>query len=443
MAGNPEVTALSFALLPLSSNNLLLSAPLLVTSDISTVRLYRVLPKHGAAVKYCGPVSVLIPAIQALIPFNAFDEVSSFSFHILILGFLSTQPVLIAMSTTGYIPREADLYSFVEGLHSGNLNLSVHTGFWHDYTREGIRTGTLTLSTRSSGFLLAALVTFIGIVGASFWSLLSFVLHQLRAKNGEEDGLYFQEQVILRNSGSALQAVCQFWRVSWAWRDRRAMRPAPQRLRSRFFFLSLPPLLILIGFTTAGIFVADIIRSGYRVDNLKIDPVNCGSLEMEPASVADFATAYPALTKLNSKNMQAAKVYTRECYETTIKSPACGLYPQKSLPFVQANVPCPFGHNSKGNSVCTFDSSLNLDTGLLDTNAFLGINAPAKNRVLFRLSSTCSPINDTEFATRRDQSISENSTIWDFYFGRANYPNGDNYTYDTSTTRFRVPYQLQ
>lgn len=350
------------------------------------------------------------------------------------------------MPTNGYIPEQANLYRFAEGLHAGNLNLSIQTGFWHDYTREGAHVGTLTLSTRSSGFLLAALVTFIGIVGACFWSLLSFGLHQLRAKRGEEDGLYFQEQVILRNSGSALQAISQFWRVSWAWRNRRTVGRAPRRLRSRFFFLSLPPLLILIGFTTAGIFVGDIIRSGHGVDNLKIDPASCGSLQMEfdlsAPSGELFAVAYPAVNKLNSENMQAAKVYTRECYETTIKSPACGIYPQKSLPFAQANVPCPFGNDSKGNTLCTAGSALNLDTGLLDTNGVLGINAPAKNRALVRLSSTCSPININEFATQRDQSISENSTIWDFDFGQADYPVGYNYTYDTSTARLQVPYRL-
>ena len=371
--------------------------------------------------------------------FNSGDEPSTFSFCASLSGFLRTQSKVIAMSTTGYIQEQAELYSFVEGLTAGNLNLSVTTGFWHDYTREGVHTGTLTLSTRSSGFLLAALATFIGIVGASLWSLLSFILHQLRAKSGEEDGLYFQHQVILRNSGSALQAVSQFLRASWAWRDQWPRRLAPRRLRSRTFFLFLSPLLILIGFTTAGILVGDMIRSGYGSDNLKINPANCGYFDLHTHHDEGFADA----TKLNSKNMQAAKVYASACYETDTTSPACGLYPQKSLRFVQANVSCPFGKDSKGDSLCTLDSALNLDTGLLDTNTFLGINAPRENRALLRLSSTCSPINITEFATLRNQSTAENYTTWDFNFGRAEYPTGYNFTYDTRMTRFQFPYQLQ
>lgn len=347
------------------------------------------------------------------------------------------------MSTTSYVPDLIGLFNYVEGVQAGNLNLSIQTGFWHDYTREGVHTGTLTLSTRSSGFLLAGLVIFIGMVGASSWSILSFILHQLRAKTGEEDGLFFQQQVILRNSGSALQAVFQILRISWAWRDQRPRRLAPRRLRRRSFFLTLPPLLIVIGFTTASIFVGDMIRSGYGNDHLKIHPANCGSFELQYFPAEGYTVGYAAVNKLNSRNMQAAKAYTRACYETDTTSPACRLYPQKSLPFVQANVPCPFGKDSKGNSLCTVDSALNLDTGLLDTNLFLGINAPPENRALLRLSSTCSPINDTEFATRRDQSISENSTIWDFNFGQGNYPTGPNYTYDTSTTRLQVPYRLR
>lgn len=276
----------------------------------------------------------------------------------------------------------------------------IQTGFWNDYTREGVYSGTLTLSIRWSGILLAALVTFISIVGTSFWSLLSFILHQLRVKRGEEDGLHFQQQVVLRNPASPLQAVSQFLKASWAWRAQRPRRLAPRRLKSRTFFISFPPLLVFIGFTAAGIFVGDMTGSGYGSDNLKILPVNCGHLEMD----SDTSEARSASTQRNSQNLQAAKVYMRECYQATTGSTACGVYPQKSLPFTEANVSCLFGKDTKGNSLCTVDSALNLDTGLLDSNGFLGINAAPENRVLLRRSSTCSPINVFEFAKIRNHA---------------------------------------
>lgn len=326
----------------------------------------------------------------------------------------------------------------------------IQTGFWFDYTREGVYSGTLTLSTRWSGFLLAALVTYIGIVSTSFWSLLSFTLHQLRVKRGEEDGLYFQQQVILRNSGSPLQAVAQFLRASWAWRAQRSRRLSPRRLKSRALFAALPPFLVFIGFTAAGILVGDMTRPGYGSDNLKIYPANCGLLTMN----SDTPESFSASSQRNSKNLQAAKVYMRECYETTAASPACGVYPQKKLPFAQANVSCPFGKDSKGNSLCIVDSAFNLDTGLLDSNSFLGINAAPENRILFRRSSTCSPINATEYAKPRNQPRTDNYTTWDFYFGpidlsirpevpmTTDLPNST-YAFDTSIMRFQIPYRLQ
>lgn len=327
----------------------------------------------------------------------------------------------------------------------------IQAGFWYDYTREGVYGWTLTLSTRWSGFLLAALVTFISIVGTSFWSLFSFTLHQLRVKRGEEDGLYFQQQVILRNPGSPLQAVSRFLRITWAWRAQRPGKLVPRRLKSRTFVVSLPPLLVFVGFTAAGILVGDMTRPRYGSDNLRIYPANCGILSMMNL---DTAEGFSASAQRNSKNMQAAKVYTRECYEATTASPACGVYPQKSLPFALANVSCPFGEDSKGNSLCTVDSALNLDTGLLDSNSLLGINASPENRILLRRSSTCSPINSTEYAKPRSQPKTDNYTTWDFNFGpldlslgTSSTTTGDHpdftYAYDTSIIRLQYPYRLQ
>lgn len=247
-------------------------------------------------------------------------------------------------------------------------------------------------------------MTFISIVGASFWSLLSFILHQIRVTGCEEDELYFQQQIVLRNPGSPLQALSQLVRVSWAWRVHGPRRRAPRRLMSRSLVL-LPPLLVFIGFTAAGILVGDMTRPEYGTDNLKIHPANCGYLQMADSNNPE---AFSAKNHRNSKNMQAAKVYVRECYEATTPSPACGVYPQKSLPFARTNVSCPFGKDPKGYSLCTVDSALNLDTELLDSNDFLGINSPPKNRILLRRSSTCSPINGTEYAKSRDQPNTEN-----------------------------------
>lgn len=152
----------------------------------------------------------------------------------------------------------------------------VYTGFWHDYTLDGVNGWTLTLSVKWSGFLLAALLTFVAIVGGSLWSLIAFAIHQWRARRGEEDGVYFQQQVIYRNSLSPWSVIIELIKVYAAWRSSMRGGVSPRRLARRSFLLLLPPLVIVIGFTAAGIFVGSVTRPTYESNNVKIQPTNCG-----------------------------------------------------------------------------------------------------------------------------------------------------------------------
>jgi hypothetical protein len=103
----------------------------------------------------------------------------------------------------------------------------IYTGFWHDYTETGAYGWTLTLSVKWSAFLLAALSTFVAIVGGCFWSLLAFAIHQWQAHPGDDDGVYFQQQAIYRNSTSPWSVIIELLRVCAAWRSRRGRRAAP------------------------------------------------------------------------------------------------------------------------------------------------------------------------------------------------------------------------
>ncbi len=45
-----------------------------------------------------------------------------------------------------------------------------------------------------------------------------------------------------------------------------------------------------------------------------------------------------------------------------------------------------------------------MDTGLLDSHADLGINAPPQNRVSFRRVTTCAPLHATPWGTTQNDS---------------------------------------
>lgn len=76
----------------------------------------------------------------------------------------------------------------------------------------------MTLPTNAGLILVSFLTLFVQFSGACFWRILCFVLHQFRSTPGPRDGLFHQQQIILRNSVTAPNALWNFGRISIAWR---------------------------------------------------------------------------------------------------------------------------------------------------------------------------------------------------------------------------------
>ena len=70
-------------------------------------------------------------------------------------------------------------------------SVPVYIGRWQDHSRGQILGDTITLDVRWGGHLIAALSTFIGLVGTALWSLLAFAIHQYRAAPDNEDAVFF------------------------------------------------------------------------------------------------------------------------------------------------------------------------------------------------------------------------------------------------------------
>jgi hypothetical protein len=316
----------------------------------------------------------------------------------------------------------------------------VHIGFWHDYTLDGANGWTLTLSVKWSAFLLAALSTFVAIVGGNLWSLIAFAIHQWRASPGEEDGVYFQQQVIYRNL-SQWRVIIELLKVYGAWRSHLDGRTSPRRLLQRSLLLLFPPVVVVSGFTAAGIFVGSVTRPTYESNNVKIRPTNCGVV-LPNTTVTDPQIQLGSSFQRYVSDTLASRAYARSCYSGSTTTPAaCGEYAKQILPFSQTNVTCPFGKDSNGTSLCSVDFAFRLDTGLLDTSDYLGINAPKEDRLLFRRSSTCSPIRTVEYAQLSNYPDLAGFAIWEYDLGPvagANYT----YLYNTHATADSIPYQV-
>lgn len=97
---------------------------------------------------------------------------------------------------------------------------SIYTGPWINWSQGAIRGAVLTLPSREGGYLTTFIATFITIVGAQLWRIISFILHQARSSSGPQDGLHHQQQNIFRNTSSPAGVAWAFALQAWYWRGR-------------------------------------------------------------------------------------------------------------------------------------------------------------------------------------------------------------------------------
>lgn len=91
--------------------------------------------------------------------------------------------------------------------------IPIYISRWQDHSRGQILGDTITLDVRWGCHLIAALSTFIGLVGTTLWSLHAFAIHQYRAAPDNEDAVFFQQQVVYRNQASALDAFLDILKI--------------------------------------------------------------------------------------------------------------------------------------------------------------------------------------------------------------------------------------
>ncbi|KAH8893024.1 hypothetical protein GQ53DRAFT_861396 [Thozetella sp. PMI_491] len=110
--------------------------------------------------------------------------------------------------------------------------------------------------------------------------------------------------------------------------------------------------------------------------------------------------------------MEMAAEYAQRCLSRNISATAdCGSFVQKRLPMiVDSSASCPFEP-----SLCRRpNSSLILDTGLLDSHVHLGLNAPEAERFQYRSVTQCSPLATSGFTTQYNVSDHESFAFYNY-----------------------------
>merc|ERR1712072_690567 len=261
--------------------------------------------------------------------------------------------------------------------------LPVLYAVWQDHTREGLAAYTVTLPARYGDFLVAGLALIVTLTGEGLWKIVAYILHQVGAKGSDMDIQHLEHQVILRNQAMPFDSILEFSKIAWTWRHSR-LRP----LR-RAFGLMFWPLIILMGFSLASVFSANVSKPAYEVNRILLESNACGllmpSIEDQQTEKGRFETHEKYM-----KDMRQSRAYAEECYRGLHGSAICNDFASARLPYtIQQEVTCPFGNR------CLLGRSgaVRYDTGKLNSHVHLGVNAVPADRVDFRKVTTCSVLD--------------------------------------------------
>jgi len=221
--------------------------------------------------------------------------------------------------------------------------------------------------------------------GTCFWRIVCFFLHFASSSPGEHDGLFHQQQAILRNasepeSGLRLSAMLY---LSWRRRARRAFW--------RLFSVLIIALTCVVVGSLASLFSPRISEIG---DEVLVSGGRCaaiGKYDDFPDKQANIYDAYYVPQQIQqTTQIENAANYAQQCYSSSAgKEAECDTFVQRRLPISSdMNAACPFDSR-----ICkTQDRNLVLDTGYLDSHDHLGINSRPEERFLFRRKISCAPL---------------------------------------------------
>ena len=190
-------------------------------------------------------------------------------------------------------------------------------------------------------------------------------------------------------------------KIYWVWRSKESIDTRVERLKRRSLFFSLSPLLVFVAFSAAGIFIGEVAGPTYRSNHVIAKSIRCG--------VAPFDSSRQGFSAEGLKFVNVTllgRKYAKPCYSSNTTLSSCSLYPVQSLPYNSSLVECPFGNDPSGQTSCILgqQGALRMDTGFLNTNTHLGINAPPEDRLLLQNVVTCSPIHVQDYLEVRNDT---------------------------------------
>ena len=210
---------------------------------------------------------------------------------------------------------------------------------------------------------------------AHLWHLIAFAYHQFRANGRPSDGLFRQQQVLLRTLPTPSSLMADSAKLWWVWRNK------TDRVLSRILPSFSVALLCTIGSLTAS------ISSSYIMESTDLEVLvsssSCGRINMSDISVAPYVGYWTTVGAL-------AKSYAEECYgNNTVLPERCRAFISPTVSVTVNRTTCPFSPEFCIDTGSGQQNAIALDSGLVDLNDGFGLNLPQKDRVKFRKRTTC------------------------------------------------------
>jgi hypothetical protein len=240
------------------------------------------------------------------------------------------------------------------------------------------------------------------------------------SKTDAQDGIYHQRQAILRNSANGVTAMYEMGQLMWSWRKKKHL--AIRRLLPILAYVAIS----ISAFAVAGVFSSNIAAMTGDEVLIKYSPY-CGLFSVRNnITFEDLTTRRVPDT---TQNLISFVNYAQDCYTTNATEGRCNMLIKPRLnSYVDRNASCPFAE-----SICQSpNGSIRLDTGLLDSDADFGINAPESDRMSYRRVIHCSPLIVEGFEQRFNKSGTPYAR---YYYGRQIFNQSrqsTNYTYEHS-----------
>jgi hypothetical protein len=253
----------------------------------------------------------------------------------------------------------------------------VHRGFWINVEKRPVMGRTITEDIHTGTVVVALLAILASLATSHVWNLITFLCHQLRADGLPADGLFRQQQALLRTLPTPSSLLADWVKLWWAWRTK----------TQRAFVRSFAHFILALTFVVATIAVG--VFSSYIVDSTNLEvfvssPL-CRPRDVTPSS-SNFVDNVDRLTNYQHKVSSLGTPFAQERYrnETAI-SARCRAFIHPNVPLKHEQVRCPFA-----SSICLGDEyGVSVDSGLVDMNDGFGLNMRSRDRVKYRRKPTC------------------------------------------------------